>query len=80
MGTPAISARAIARPVASPSVPGGRVRAWYLGAVWPLRSASATRVSITPPFSACMQISPPFSRVRLRALKIVASSTIRRPG
>ena len=34
----------------------GRVSAWYFGAVWPSRSASLTSVSITPPFSACMQI------------------------
>ena len=63
MGTPAISASAIARPVASPSARVGRVSAWYLGAVCPLRSASLTSVSITPPFSACMQMSPPLSRV-----------------
>ena len=80
MGTPAISARAMARPVASPSARVGRVRAWYLGAVWPLRSASFTSVSMTPPFSACMQTSPPFSFVFKSARKMVASSTWKTPG
>ena len=70
----------MARPVASPSARVGRVRAWYLGAVWPLRSASLTRVSMTPPFSACMQMSPPFSFVFSRARKMVASSTMNTPG
>ena len=35
---------------------------------------------MTPPFSACMQTSPPFSRVLSSALKIVASSTMKTPG
>jgi hypothetical protein len=80
MGTSAISASAMARPVASPSARVGRVSAWYFGAVWPLRSASFTSVSMTPPFSACMQTSPPFSFVLRRARKIVASSTWNTPG
>ncbi len=35
---------------------------------------------MTPPFSACMQMRPPFSRVLSSALKIVASSTMKTPG
>ncbi len=35
---------------------------------------------MTPPFSACMHTSPPFSPVRRNALKIVASSTMKTPG
>ena len=79
-GTPAISASAIARPWPRPR------RAWAASARGtsarsaPLRSASFTSVSMTPPFSACMQTSPPFSRVLSSALKIVASSTMNTPG
>ena len=36
--------------------------------------------SMTTPFSACMQIRPPFSPAVDMALKIVASSTRNTPG
>ncbi len=35
---------------------------------------------MTPPFSACMQISAPISALRTSALKIEASSTMKTPG
>jgi len=61
-GTPAISAMAMARCTASASASGGRVSAWYTGAVFPSASARAISTSITLPFSACMQMSAPFLR------------------
>src|ERR1022692_3472161 len=49
-----------------------------MGAVFPSASERAMRTSITLPFSACMQMSAPFLAVRESALKMVASSTMRR--
>jgi dihydropyrimidinase len=72
--------RAIARWVASASARAGRVSAWYFGAVLPSASARCTRTSITPPFSACMQIVPPFLPVRSSALKMLPSSDMNTPG
>ena len=54
----------------------GRVSPWYIGAFFPSARAFFTSTSMALPFSACMQMSPPFSAVFLIALKIVASSTI----
>jgi hypothetical protein len=45
-----------------------------------LASASFTSTSITPPFSACMQIVPPFLPVRRIARKMLASSSMNTPG
>ena len=61
---------------------GSRVRteATGYGVVFFAASAFFTRTSMTPPFSACMQMSPPFSPVRTSALKIDASSTMKTPG
>jgi len=39
-----------------------------------------TKTSITPPFSACMEMSAPISALRTSALKIAASSTMKTPG
>ena len=35
---------------------------------------------MTPPFSACMQIVPPFFPVRSSARKMLASSSMNTPG
>ena len=80
MGTSAISASAMARCVASASARAGLVNAWYLGAVLPSASAFFTSTSMTPPFSACMQMVPPFFPVRSSALKMLASSSMNTPG
>ena len=77
---PAISAKRKARFVASPSASGGRVSACHFGSVCFAASARFTRTSMTPPFSACMQMSPPFSAVCESALKIEPSSTWKTPG
>jgi hypothetical protein len=58
-GEPATRASWIARFVASPSVSGGRVSAWYFGSVFPAASASFTSTSIASPFSACTITSAP---------------------
>jgi hypothetical protein len=71
---------AMARCTASASASGGRVSAWYIGAVLPSASARAISTSITLPFSACMQMSAPFFAVCESALKMVPSSTIRTLG
>ena len=70
----------MARCVASPSARVGRVRAWYFGPVLPSASAFFTSTSITPPFSACMQMVPPFWPVRSSARKMLASSSMKTPG
>ena len=80
MGTSAISASAMARCVASASARAGRVSAWYFGAVLPSASAFFTSTSMTPPFSACMQMVPPFFPVLSSALKMLASSSMKTPG
>ena len=54
--------------------------ACHFGAVFFAASARFTSTSITPPFSACMQMRPPFSAVRDSALKMEASSTMNTPG
>jgi len=66
--------------VASASARAGRVSAWYFGAVLPSASAFFTSTSMTPPFSACMQIVPPFLPVRSMARKMLASSSMKTPG
>ena len=53
-----------------PRARGGRVSAWYFGAVLPLASACSTSTSMTPPFSACMQIVAPISPERCSVRKI----------
>ncbi len=47
-----------------------------MGAVFPSASARWMMTSITPPFSACMQMSAPFFEVCESARKMVASSTM----
>ena len=79
MGTSAISARQMARCVASASARAGRVRAWNFGAVCPSASARRTSTSITSPFSACMQIVPPLVPVLSSARKMLPSSSISTP-
>src|SRR6184192_3885113 len=58
-GQPATRASWIARLVASPSVSGGRVSAWYFGSVFPSASACLTSTSIASPSSAPTLPTPP---------------------
>ena len=78
-GEPATRASCMARFVASPSVSGGRVSAWYFGSVWPAASASFTNTSIASPFSACTITSAPVSAATCIVRKSVSSSTISAP-
>ncbi len=78
-GDPATRASWIARFVASPSVSGGRVNAWYFGSVCPAASASLTRTSIASPFSACTITSAPVSAATCIVRKSVSSSTMSAP-
>ncbi len=71
---------AMARWVASASARAGRVMAWYFGSPWPRASACLTSTSMTPPFSACMQMVAPISPERCMAEKMPASSTMNTPG
>ncbi|MCX5788185.1 MAG: hypothetical protein NTX64_06725 [Elusimicrobia bacterium] len=80
IGAPAISARAMARRVASASAAMGRVTGCHFGSPLPSATACLTRMSMTWPFSACMDTMPPFSLVRSRARKMVASSDMKTPG
>ena len=65
--------------VASPSVSGGRVSAWYLGSVLPSASAFFTSTSIASPFSACTITRAPVSAATFIVLKSVSSLTISAP-
>ncbi len=58
----------------------GRVNACHSGEVLPSRMALAMSTSMTEPFSACIQMVPPFSLVRISARKMVASSDMKMPG
>jgi hypothetical protein len=78
-GEPATRASWTARLVASPSVSGGRVKAWYFGSVCPAASASFTSTSIASPFSACTITSAPVSAATCIVRKSVSSSTISAP-
>ena len=78
-GEPATRESWIARFVASPSVSGGRVSAWYFGSVCPAASASFTSTSIASPFSACTITKAPVSAATCIVRKSVSSSTISAP-